>query len=62
MPLDFFAEIPEAKAQRREGVWGGIPPRPSKIFLRSRRRDFPEKRFGFYPKETANLIKNYGQH
>ena len=30
-----------------------FPPRPSEIFLKSRCRDFPEKRFEFHPKETA---------
>ena len=33
----------------RKGCGGGIPPRPSVIFPKSRRRDFPEKKFEFRP-------------
>ena len=46
-----FAGPREGAAERE--VWGGIPPRPSEIFSKSQCRDFPEKRFEFYPKETV---------
>ena len=36
----------EGAAEGR-GLGGGIPPRPSEIFPKSRHRDFPEKKFEF---------------